>query len=68
MSELSPGARAVSYAYDIAPEKETDNHRYHWLAAALRAIIEKCAYDDFGGHWVVSADDIDRIATELEAQ
>ena len=38
------------------------------VAAALRAIIEKCAYDDFGDRWVVSADDIDRIATELEAQ
>jgi hypothetical protein len=46
MSELSPAARAVSYAYDNAPEKETDNHRYHSLAAALRAAADQVVPDD----------------------
>jgi len=34
---LSPAAQAVAWAYDNAPERPTGNHRYHWIAAALRA-------------------------------
>lgn len=41
MSELSPAAQAVAWAYDNVPEKETGNHRYHWLAAALRAAVDQ---------------------------
>ena len=41
MSKLSPAARAVAWAYDNAPETPTGNHRYHWLAAALRAAADQ---------------------------
>ena len=73
MSELSPAARAVSYAYDNAPEKETDNHRYHWLAAALRAVADHChsqeirEADHTTRQWIC-VNDLLAIATELEAQ
>lgn len=40
MADLSPAAQAVADAYDNTPEKPTVNHRYHWLAAALRAVAE----------------------------
>jgi hypothetical protein len=38
---LSPGAQAVAWAYDNTPERPTGNHRYHWLAAALRAVADQ---------------------------
>ena len=38
---LSPAAQAVASVYDDTPEKDTGNHRYLWLAAALRAAAEK---------------------------
>ena len=38
---LSPAAQAVADAYDNTPEKPTGNHRYHWLAAALRAAADQ---------------------------
>jgi hypothetical protein len=38
---LSPAAQAVASAYDDTPEKETSNHRYLWLAAALRAAADQ---------------------------
>ena len=41
-SPLSPAAKAVAWAYDNAPEKTTGNHRYHWIAAALRAAALYC--------------------------
>ena len=41
--QLSPAARAVAWAYDNAPETPTGNHRYHWLAAALRAAADQAA-------------------------
>ncbi len=41
MADLSPAAQAVAWAYDNAPEKPTDNHRYYWLAAALRAAADQ---------------------------
>lgn len=75
MSELSPAAQAVSEAYDNAPEKETGNHRYHWLAAALRAAADHlCSEvsDGCRGLFVqgvsASAEALEEIATELEAQ
>ena len=40
-SPLSPAAKAVAWAYDNAPEKTTGNHRYHWIAAALRAVADQ---------------------------
>jgi len=39
--QLSPAAQAVASAYDDTPEKETGNHRYLWLAAALRAAADQ---------------------------
>jgi hypothetical protein len=41
MTDLSPQAQAVAHAYDNTPEKQTGNHRYHWLAAALRAAVDQ---------------------------
>ncbi len=41
MTDLSPAAQAVAWAYDNVPEKPTDNHRYYWLAAALQAAADK---------------------------
>jgi hypothetical protein len=41
MTNLSPAAQAVASAYDDTPEKETGNHRYLWLAAALRAAADQ---------------------------
>jgi hypothetical protein len=40
---LSPAAQAVASAYDNTPEKDTGNHRYLWLAAALRAAADEVA-------------------------
>ena len=41
MSDLSPAAQAIASAYDDTPEKDTGNHRYLWLAAALRAAADQ---------------------------
>jgi hypothetical protein len=41
MTDLSPAAQAVAWAYDNAPERPTSNHRYHWIAAALRAAADQ---------------------------
>ena len=41
MMDLSPAAQAVASAYDDTPEKDTGNHRYLWLAAALRAAADQ---------------------------
>ena len=74
MTKLSPAAQAVASAYDDTPEKETGNHRYHWLAAAIRAAVHWLAYetqlDDsmMTTTHVVDADCLDAIANELEAQ
>jgi hypothetical protein len=47
MSEpLSPAAQAVASAYDDTPEKDTGNHRYLWLAAALRAAADQVVPDE----------------------
>ena len=43
MTELSPAAQAVALAYENAPERPIGNHRYHWLAAALRAAAYQVA-------------------------
>jgi hypothetical protein len=69
---LSSAAQAVAWAYDNAPEKETGNHRYHWLAAALRAAAKQCQIEwnyhpDYPEtEWVVVASDLTAIANELE--
>jgi hypothetical protein len=71
---LSPAAQAVASAYDDTPEKETGNHRYLWLAAALRALAFNVHSDEIvtcGGSsyaLVIEQDDILAIAAELEAQ
>jgi hypothetical protein len=41
MTNLTPAAQAVASAYDDTPEKDTGNHRYLWLAAALRAAVDQ---------------------------
>jgi hypothetical protein len=61
-TELSPAAQAVASAYDDTPEKETGNHRYYWLAAALRETVNQLKF--FG----ITEKNILAIATELEGQ
>ena len=39
--QLSPAAQVIASAYDDTPEKDTGNHRYLWLAAALRAAADQ---------------------------
>jgi hypothetical protein len=56
--ELSPAAQAVASAYDDTPEKDTGNHRYLWLAAALRAAADQV---------VPEPDDIDKGSLSLAA-
>jgi hypothetical protein len=46
MSTLSPAAQAVASAYDDTPEKDTGNHRYLWLAAAIRAAADQVVPTD----------------------
>jgi len=70
MSELSPDTQAIVNA---AVEGGGGYGRatpvlHSRLSATLRAVIENCAYDDFGGHWIISADDLERIAAELETK
>jgi hypothetical protein len=76
MSEpLSPAAQAVASAYDDTPEKDTGNHRYLWLAAALRAaadqvaspIPDDCTADVFNRQLKIR-DELLTIAAELEAE
>jgi hypothetical protein len=56
--ELSSAAQAVASAYDDTPEKDTGNHRYLWLAAALRAAADQV---------VPEPDDIDKGSLSLAA-
>ena len=64
MTDLSPAAQAVASAYDDTPEKETGNHRYLWLAAALRAAAGYMFPNDTAQQCY---DRILAIADELEA-
>jgi hypothetical protein len=72
MSTLSPAAQAVASAYDDTPEKDTGNHRYFWLSAALRAAAEEvedlyCESDVHSSDGVVFAmRQLVLIAKELE--
>ena len=79
--KLSPAAQAVASAYDDTPEKDTGNHRYLWLAAALRAAADEVApetpeseLDDpdmLKGIWSerrTIREELLAIADELEAQ
>lgn len=75
MTELSPAARAVAWAYDNAPETPTGNHRYHWLAAALRAAADQLGESPAPGAEfedlyprIIEVDELLAIAAELEAQ
>lgn len=79
MTKLSPAARAVAWAYDNAPETPTGNHRYHWLAAALRASRDEVApsktikdisyvHQSYVDGYEDALDEILAIAIELEAQ
>ena len=62
MTDLSPAAQAVAWAYDNAPERPTGNHRYHWIAAALRALLVRINGADAIRQGLLA------IADELEAQ
>jgi len=77
MTNLSPAAQAVASAYDDTPEKETGNHRYLWLAAALRAVAERNEYKPnmsdemevmFSEGWNSHRKELLAIADELEGQ
>jgi hypothetical protein len=79
MTSDSRAAQAVASAYDDTPEKDTGNHRYLWLAAALRAAADQVVPEEplYGGdqrwEWERDARQASRkkilaIAAELEAQ
>jgi len=77
MTNLSPAAQAIASAYDDTPEKDTGNHRYLWLAAALRAVADQVAPSDAmePRNYIPMALECQRIraeilaiADELEAQ
>ena len=79
MTKLSPAARAVAWAYDNAPETPTGNHRYHWLAAALRAARDEVGpsktikdisyvHQSYVDGYEDALDEILAIAIELETQ
>ena len=69
MTNLSPPAQAVASAYDDTPEKDTGNHRYLWLAAALRAVADHLGYLlPFEDSACVDVADLLAIADELEGQ
>ena len=70
MTDLSPAAQAVAWAYDNTPEKETDNHRYHWLATALRAAADQMSSHHSKSFLYSIADvlKLQTIADELETQ
>ena len=61
---LSPAAQTVAWAYDNAPERPVGNHRYHWIAAALRAAADQVMPGRPHPHRTQLLD----IADELEAQ
>ena len=74
--QLSSAAQTVAWAYDNAPERPVGNHRYHWIAAALRALAEQLRLElplgdtdadagVFAAHHAINSA-ILAIATELE--
>jgi hypothetical protein len=75
LTNLSPAAQAVASAYDDTPEKDTGNHRYLWLAAALRVAADQVVPETnsmFISHAELqqekTRDQLLAIANELEAQ
>ena len=44
--QLSSAAQTVAWAYNNAPERPVGNHRYHWIAAALRALADQVTPSD----------------------
>jgi len=78
-SNLSPAAQAVASAYDDTPEKNTGNHRYLWLAAAIRAATDQVVPEEANAvgdehddarhdQWMRIRYKLLAIADELEAQ
>ena len=70
--QLSSAAQTVAWAYDNAPERPVGNHRYHWIAAALRALAD-CAptphqheEDAFHSGFYAAIGYVLAIATQLE--
>ena len=66
MISLSPAAQAVASAYDDTPEKDTGNHRYLWLAAALRAAVVQVAPVSTNARQMKIRDELLAIANELK--
>jgi hypothetical protein len=65
---LSPAAQAVASAYDDTPEKETGNHRYLWLAAALRAVSEQLVPQVYLPERFYSGEDFEEYARQMTRQ
>ena len=70
MSELSPAAQAVFWAFNRAASgKPEDWHYLPAIAAAIREIAAKDSYEVHGDGWyelVVDAADLYALADELE--
>jgi hypothetical protein len=68
MSELSPQAQEVFWAFNQAASGKPDDWHYlPAIAAALRAAAEHCKCDDGKGYWIYRPN-ILAIANELETQ
>jgi hypothetical protein len=69
MTNFSPAAQAVASAYDDTPEKDTGNHRYFWLSAALRAVADQVVPSDAmePRNYLPMAMECQRIRAELLA-
>jgi hypothetical protein len=65
---LSPAAQAVASAYDDTPEKDTGNHRYLWLAAALRAAAEQLVPQVYLPERFYSGEDFEEYARQMTRQ
>jgi hypothetical protein len=65
--KLSAAAQAVASAYDNTPEKDTGNHRYLWLAAALRSAVTQVTPVSTNARQMKIRDEFLAIADELQA-
>ena len=67
MTELSPQAQEVLWAFNRAASGKPDDWHYlPAIAAALRAAVEQCTYRDAWEDKFLSAERILAIAEELE--
>ena len=65
MTELSPKAQAVLDAFQYVIKGTLPSEDRESLAAALRALVKACSFEDFN-HQLISVSDVIAIANELD--